>query len=906
VLIPLSAERYLDSFELPDFTNTFVLGSFARHVTIYSQQVRALNLIHSLVKTKRFSSGSSVVVVGGGAAGVTAAASLLLSVPGSKVTLLEKFENVMPLQRASAKRYVHPHIYDWPEEGSTDEEAGLHVFNWRAAEARTVAEGFREEWNNLRNKYPSRLVFRKTAKLTSVARKDTGYEISWDDHEGSHNVCAEIFILAMGFGRDTDPIHNEDYWQDNWIDQPRGVSSRWLVSGTGDGGLTDLMRLKVNGFQHHLIIRSFSEGPKRSLKSVREVLESVKPESSVEALSGEFGSALQQVLEAQGIRHDTKVILNDEKNLSKARASLLNRLIVHELHQTNAFSFRQGRLGGPIAKGNKYRLEGLADEFDRVLIRRGPTADVPVDQIEKLAVDDSFKSGYKKLRQRWQDWTGTHIPQDDHTRIPCWTEGELNPEHGFKLPATKLSQPRPPGACLAIIGDRTPWSWTSESEFERTIRQSVEQTGGSISFEGVKLSGNPHVISASEAFSGDESHKKVVALLCEAPVAVFDVTDLEPAVMLLLGIRAAARRGVTVTLTRTVVAPEFWASLPFNLREVNTISTIHPPGSKSTDRQNPIHRLSNAFKDAATELQRHPHYADLPGYFELRMPSSEGAVDENYVLLLCPFEPVYLTKTYQEFLNGELDSIFKPKPVLLISELASPKLVALRLYDAIRRSFFCVADWTYWRPNVMFELGVRSAVSDQNTVSLINRMEPIPEKYVDIKGQLLRLRQFFSPIEYNPTGGPGQFDTLKELYEIYNGRAVERDYPALFSLLNPHLTFQKTAKSIRSELDPGLTSVESFLNASAHGLAQHADDQPEVLFGGDPRIGQLARLAATERLLANWYFVKHRRLALDPTNQATRQSLITIGNDLLPRLSGDDPVRIEIEVDLGLRDGGKS
>jgi hypothetical protein len=907
VLIPLSAERYLDSCELPGYPNVFVLGSFARHVTIYSQQVRALNLVHSLLNLNRLAPGYSVVVVGGGAAGITAAASVLLSVGGIKVTLLEKSQSVMPLQLSSIKRFVHPHIYDWPEEGSDDPNAGLPIFTWQAKEAHGVAQDFVNEWEKLKSDYRQNLVFTPGAQLLSIYPVNEQYNVGWEEKgKEIQYLQANIVILAMGFGRDVDPLSQEDYWQDNSIDQAREPSSRWFVSGTGDGGLTDLMRLKLVAFTHHSIIDSFLKMPGLSLNGVRKVLENVPAENKVGALSENFADSVRQVLRKRGIRSDTDVVLNDKNQLSEARASLLNRFIVHELHEAKYFAFSRGHIdilnlknnnGKYEIKGEEFQIDGKG--FNRILIRQGPRNDVPAEQVENLDVDDRFKEAYKHLAQRWKDWTTDHQPQEDRTRIPCWTLSDLNGERGFKVPST-TAQNRPRGACLAIVGDHTPWKRAEELAFEFTIRQAVAATKRSIVVDGIGLDSKPHIVNASDAFSDTNNHAIVVKLLCEAPVAIFDVTDLEPAVMVLLGIRAAVRRGVTVTVTRSAASPDFWAMLPFNLREVNTLSMVHPPGVGPTNPQSPIYRLSRALKDAFTEVQRQPHYSDLPGYFELRMPSSEGLIDEGKVLVLCPFDAEYLRNSYQLFLSPELQAIFNRKAVHVMSDLTSPKLLALRLYDAIRRTFFCLVDWTCWRPNVMFELGVRSAASDQITVNLINRMSPVPDK---LDQQVLRLRQFFSPIEYNLAGGEGQFEIVKRLFDDYEGR-VAVNHRDLFTLQDEHLTFDRAAEGVKTEMDPTLWPVEDLLGSTARGLAQHADQQPGVLFGSVSGVGQLARKAATERLLASWYFVKHRRLGLDPGDEDAQGLLEAIGNDLLARLPEDDPARREIEQDLGLLNGG--
>ena len=76
--IDLSA--FLESARPFPGENRFVLGTFERGVTVYRQQIRALNLIHALIEAasggkKVIAPGSRIAVIGGGAFGMTAAAA---------------------------------------------------------------------------------------------------------------------------------------------------------------------------------------------------------------------------------------------------------------------------------------------------------------------------------------------------------------------------------------------------------------------------------------------------------------------------------------------------------------------------------------------------------------------------------------------------------------------------------------------------------------------------------------------------------------------------------------------------------------------------------------------------------------------------------------------------------------
>ena len=61
----------LDLMEVPSRSGVYVLGCFGRYITLYSQQVRALNLAYALNRRGKLKIGTRVCVVGAGIAGLT-------------------------------------------------------------------------------------------------------------------------------------------------------------------------------------------------------------------------------------------------------------------------------------------------------------------------------------------------------------------------------------------------------------------------------------------------------------------------------------------------------------------------------------------------------------------------------------------------------------------------------------------------------------------------------------------------------------------------------------------------------------------------------------------------------------------------------------------------------------------
>jgi hypothetical protein len=103
-------EEVLRQFKLAD--RVYILGTFETGLTIYSQQVRALNLVWSLVEAAPENELRNIAIVGGGFAGLTAAAGLLHK-GAEHISLFEKRATLCPLQSGSDTRWVHPHIYSW-------------------------------------------------------------------------------------------------------------------------------------------------------------------------------------------------------------------------------------------------------------------------------------------------------------------------------------------------------------------------------------------------------------------------------------------------------------------------------------------------------------------------------------------------------------------------------------------------------------------------------------------------------------------------------------------------------------------------------------------------------------------------------------------------------------------------
>lgn len=136
----LSAAQLVAAHRLSDTPPLYLIGSFDKRVTVLAQQTRALNLAWAMVETGTIPTAGTrpfrVAVVGAGFAGLTFAAALLQKGVAASIDIFEQQDSLLPLQQGSDTRWLHPRIYDWPEEGSEAAAAMLPLLNWTAASYR--------------------------------------------------------------------------------------------------------------------------------------------------------------------------------------------------------------------------------------------------------------------------------------------------------------------------------------------------------------------------------------------------------------------------------------------------------------------------------------------------------------------------------------------------------------------------------------------------------------------------------------------------------------------------------------------------------------------------------------------------------------------------------------------------
>lgn len=262
----LTPQDIIDSAAIPDVPGAFVLGCYDNRITVYSQQVRALELAHALQKSHYVSSGLDVAVIGGGAAGMTIAAALALQ-GAQSVHLFERSRELMPLQRHSLQRRLDPHIYNWPAQGAENEEAELPILDWKSGAASDVRTTLVQQYVSIEKAVGGRLVKRCDSRVMSITSDGNAFEIAFerDTPDGGRETrrhTVDLVVLAIGFGleslRSVEGIVDQTYWLDSGV--PAGfvegkARPSVAISGNGDGGLIDLIAAASRDFDHNTMIR---------------------------------------------------------------------------------------------------------------------------------------------------------------------------------------------------------------------------------------------------------------------------------------------------------------------------------------------------------------------------------------------------------------------------------------------------------------------------------------------------------------------------------------------------------------------------------------------------------------------------------------------------------------------------
>jgi hypothetical protein len=280
--------------------------------------------------------------------------------------------------------------------------------------------------------------------------------------------------------------------------------------------------------------------------------------------------------------------------------------------------------------------------------------------------------------------------------------------------------------------------------------------------------------------------------------------------------------------------------------------------------------------EGAANLRRDSNYLDLPAYQAVRAPRPESWADEDNdsLLVLCPF-----SKDYCDFYEEQLRDIIRAntgeRSPLRMLDLRSPRLVGQALYEQVRWSSWCLVDWTGWRPNVFFELGVRLACSERDPMCIIQRNEAegaftLTGTRLDQQDLLLKL---LDPVVYDREDPGAALESALDSWPS-PPRPGRRPTP---SALPPAATFTVAQDSFQWKRDAMLTEPHVELRRAAElisGADQEQEPERLVLFADNEEFDAELQAAVREKWIAAWLYLRHLVTADDDPELITVASLV--------------------------------
>ena len=377
-------------------------------------------------------------------------------------------------------------------------------------------------------------------------------------------------------------------------------------------------------------------------------------------------------------------------------------------------------------------------------------------------------------------------------------------------------------------------------------------------------------LSVAQAFRSEASLARAIEALCRSELAIFDLTGLEPGVLFLLGIRAVARRGVTVSSIGGAHTIGAELTLPFNLQLLN-LSAHSASQEQAAEGSRPWDLLGGKIQSGYRELANLPHYLDLPAYESVRQIGIDSGAYApirytDKVLVLCPFAQDYTRRNWKRFISADLPGKLSqhlrkaglagaaPRLERLLDR-RTPRLVAQTLFESIRLTDMCLIDWTGLRPNVIFEAGVRHATNPLGAVHIVEIGDdddtprlPAGPKHVE------DMRRLFAPVGYRCRSD----DTTAYLEMI---RRFEADLAANREG-HTGFVYRALGQSLDRRSHPAAIPIVEELLRGANIL--ESDDQestgisPVLYHEVNKELVAEARAAAADRRLAAWLVMSRK------------------------------------------------
>jgi tetratricopeptide (TPR) repeat protein len=367
------------------------------------------------------------------------------------------------------------------------------------------------------------------------------------------------------------------------------------------------------------------------------------------------------------------------------------------------------------------------------------------------------------------------------------------------------------------------------------------------------------VFSVLDAFGSPQGLDTAVRAIAEADLVVFDVTDFEPAIMLLVGIRSACRRWLTVCSHGAGWVEGQPLGLPFNLQDLN-INSHTPRASRVgpdpvVDRF--VRRVETGFLQAATQ----PRYLDLPGYDALRQLgphyTASSTIDPSErILVLCAYTDSFFSNW--QFVSSRLKQALwlkkKYKPEIeRIIDYGTPQLIRQSIYEQVRRTAACVVDWSEFSASVFLELGVRLAVSEWGAIQVIDDRYLPGGARASKLAQVDLMRRLLDPMPYKYRAEAS--DALERVVDVLLQRSPNLDAEANYNRI--HRSLLPVIETVQPTQPPVVEELRRRADSLHHPQMSRVG-APQILFHGSDLAKKDSERTALELRIAAWLYLEHR------------------------------------------------
>ena len=244
------------------FKNLFsCYGPHHPSIAIRHQQCRILNLIFALKEERILRNDSHIGIIGGSFSALMAAGVISLS-SDAHCTLMFEGEELLPKLRVDVDIYLSPSLNNGPFGHRFDPRHAnviQPVFDWHGGTLEIVLEQWLREYKLLSQKGQISEISNHKVERRQISVTQTDREQLTIMNENGKSFRYDMLLDASGF-EDNEPklcVETGTYWTGSGLDPSDISNANILVSGNGDSGIIEGLRVSIEAFQHQELEEAF-------------------------------------------------------------------------------------------------------------------------------------------------------------------------------------------------------------------------------------------------------------------------------------------------------------------------------------------------------------------------------------------------------------------------------------------------------------------------------------------------------------------------------------------------------------------------------------------------------------------------------------------------------------------------